>query len=377
MNLSSVLNKLLVRFRWWHRPPSKVYIIPRHPIIEFPDSGTEYVAEELEPIITEPRSKRGVQPGAVRGPYEAGKLRREIADIVELVLDRFDNFDIQQNIASYPRESIKLVEELLGNDFWFIDNEEDIIDRMKGGSKYSPGRLDEDEATPSELADAVWPVSIGAAKIWGKENAVQLHQIETIDPKSVRGRVTMVVPKMCRYIFGSFYSDNTWWCSDIIVGLVGNKWTIVSSDISDEYKSKRNRENVHNKMTLLIAGVFNIRYNWNVAFGSTKHGLRLVLPTNPTMALKLFRDRELLEGQNRREALKHWVEHFYRDDKEQGTVYIRDHLRGNTNFSWNQMPCELMVSAYDLEKNEFFKKEAHLWRANRKHNRVRVRVKKK
>jgi hypothetical protein len=132
---------------------------------------------------------------------------------------------------------------------------------------------------------------------------------------------------------------------------------------------------VNNTLHELIGGAFDVRYSWHVAFGSKQHGLRVVLPTNPLGALKLFKDRQLTEGQTRRNALKHWVANHYYDHAEAGTVYVRDHLRGHTEFLWNDLNCELMVSAYDLEKNEAFKEEARLWRANRKHNRVRVKLK--
>jgi hypothetical protein len=132
---------------------------------------------------------------------------------------------------------------------------------------------------------------------------------------------------------------------------------------------------VDHTVKLIMTGCFESRYHWHVAFGSDDHKLRVVVPTNPTGALKLFKDRELTSGKTRREALRHWVEHHYRDDEEAGTIYIRDHLRGHTDFGWNKMPCELMVSAYDLEKNDAFKNEAALWRATRKHNSVRVRLK--
>jgi hypothetical protein len=54
---------------------------------------------------------------------------------------------------------------------------------------------------------------------------------------------------------------------------------------------------------------------------------------------------------------------------------IREHLRGQRLFTWNGLNCELMVSETDMEKNEFFKNQTAGWRAMRKHNRVRVRLK--
>jgi hypothetical protein len=55
---------------------------------------------------------------------------------------------------------------------------------------------------------------------------------------------------------------------------------------------------------------------------------------------------------------------------------VRDHLRGHTQFGWHGYDCELMVSQYDLDKNELFREEAEQWRAQRKHNKFKVRLRK-
>ena len=120
---------------------------------------------------------------------------------------------------------------------------------------------------------------------------------------------------------------------------------------------------------------FSARYEWHVAFGTIPKGPRVLLPTNPAGCLQLFKNRDKTQGKKRRSALRHWVEQHYRDFAEVGIAFVCHHLRGHTQFMWSGFNCELFVSAYDLEKNEAFKQQAHEWRAQRKHNRVRVHIK--
>lgn len=83
-----------------------------------------------------------------------------------------------------------------------------------------------------------------------------------------------------------------------------------------------------------------------------------------------------MEGETRRAALRHWVREHYRETKVTGLAFVCNHLRGKTIFQWRSLACEIFVSAFDLEKSEFFKKQAADWRANRKHNSVKFRLKK-
>jgi hypothetical protein len=56
---------------------------------------------------------------------------------------------------------------------------------------------------------------------------------------------------------------------------------------------------------------------------------------------------------------------------------VRQHLRGATDFQWRELVGEVLVSAFDLERNEEFKHEAELWRSRRQHNVFKVRIKRK
>jgi hypothetical protein len=277
-----------------------------------------------------------------------------------------------------------VVEELLGNDYYLADPE--LRSMMQGGGKYSPGHFDADQ-DHAELAEMAWPLDIGTVTYFDDDDCVALFQAIATTPEQVRGRAKMAAQYMAEIRIGIFGAHGAWTAWEMVVGLIGKKWVRLDAGMENRWdninvgamtwreSSVKTNTWVHDFMSTAVARALECRYQWHVAFGGRAHGLRIVLPTNPTGALKLFKDRELTAGKSRREALRHWVEHFIRDDEEHGSIYVRDHLRGNTEFVWNEMETELMVSAYDLEKNEAFKNEAQYWRANRKHNRVRVRLK--
>jgi hypothetical protein len=404
--------KLLRRLPWWRPYWRRKPVLPLHmPAAEaplaptdepLPPKGNGHGAPVLEDGINlgldhtpaeEEEPKRRTMPwaGGTRGKYdtETGKLRRDVAETAALVLERFEDLRARDVDYYESRSSIKLAEDLLGNDFYLADQE--LFERMQGGSKYLQGHIGgDDKIKVSEMTEACWPVSFGVVGLY-EDDLVALYQIDTVDAKAVRGRVKMVVPKMMRLVTGVFGDNGAWHCDEYIVGLIGERWVALDKGMEHRHaagptltSSKKwafgastDGSWEHQVVSKCMTGYFETRYYWHVAFGSSEHQLRIVLPTNPTGALKLFKDRALDQGRTRREALRHWVAQHYREDDAAGSVYIRDHLRGNTHFNWSTMPCELMVSAFDLEKNEAFKHEAALWRANRKHNSVRIRLKRK
>jgi hypothetical protein len=123
-----------------------------------------------------------------------------------------------------------------------------------------------------------------------------------------------------------------------------------------------------------LSAAFTVHLRWHVAFGP-EDGIRILMPTPPGGALKLFKDRN--KKGSRREKLRHWVEEHWRETKE-SLAFVCSHLRGQTKFEWYGLNCEILVSQEDLDKNEFFKHQADDWRAKRPTNSLRARrVKKK
>jgi hypothetical protein len=164
------------------------------------------------------------------------------------------------------------------------------------------------------------------------------------------------------------------------MGLLNNKWRVLDGMFVDDGHcrsyNKNFRDQADQAINMAISCALTARYSWHVAFEG-KFGTRLVIPTTPSGCLKMFKDRKG-PSEGRRKALKHWVANHYRVSSadERDLHYVRDHLRGNTLFNWKGINCELLVSQYDLEKNELFREQADQWRSQRKHNsNVKVRFK--
>jgi hypothetical protein len=294
-------------------------------------------------------------------------LRRDLARMAEYVLDRFEHLSKQYGDEYY---SADLLGELWGCDFLMFDKE--MGERMKGGDKWSVV----EGVSSTELAQVIWPVDYAIAQeidYHPNNPGIQLYRIYTVSPKDVRGKVVRIAPKMLRYIQGDFYDNGKWSICEGYMGLINGRWTLIHTG-SDDYDVELKRLR-HTWVRKIMMSIFTARYEWHVAFGTVPGGPRILFPTNPSAALGLFKNRDKDPGKTRRQMLKHWVEQHYRDTVAD-LSYVCNHLRGHTIFNWCGFGCELFVSEYDLEKNEVFKKEAKAWRAQRKHNRVRVHLKK-
>jgi hypothetical protein len=351
-------------------------------VIELPAPSEPTLDKEPEPPKPEPEPEVETEPERVKRKYDSSfiHLRRQLANKVEVVLDVLDTIHPRHNM--HP-ETMRSLQNLYGCDFLLWDIP--LFDKLKGGDKWSPL---EPEGMEDELTEVVWPIDYGLALVRGGDMEeypeegpnpyIELMRISTVNPKDVRGQVLRVYPKMVRIDRATVGFTGMWSATFDYVGLVGKKWVIL--DDTQQYNTPRKgyKEWLQIALPRMMSTAFSARYEWHVAFGGgIPNGPRLLLPTNPSDCLRLFNNRNLAPGKTRREALRHWVEQHWRDDVTTGLAFIHHHLRGNTLFSWCGFDCELFVSAYDLEQNELFKKEAKQWRAARKHNRVRVHFKKK
>jgi len=383
--------------KWWHKFVLKfrtdVNASYQIPYTEIPNSNGETDAipkppppptRPVPPPAPEPpRPQAEAQPE----PEQSGEppsikhrdttylhLRRELVDIGQYMLDRFENLHTHRSAAEYSKNDLNLLAELWGCDFLVMDP--DLGKRMKGGDKWSAIGGEGNEA---ELAEALWPIDYAIAyqadseELDKSDPGVILYRIHTVTARQVRGKVRRVAHKMIHYVVGCFHDDGTWTVFDGYAGMIGKKWILLQPEADDwpvEIKHERN-----DWFAKIMSCALTARYEWHVAFGTIPGGPRLLFPTNPTAALNLFKYRDKMPGKNRRQMLKHWVEQHWRDTVAD-LQYVCNHLRGHTHFNWCGFGCELFVSAFDLEKNEVFKKEAKAWRAQRKHNRVRVHIKK-
>lgn len=83
-------------------------------------------------------------------------------------------------------------------------------------------------------------------------------------------------------------------------------------------------------------------------------GASLDLPTDPSGARALFADRNTYT-KGRREAIRHWVTSHSRSvrrGESSDVTWVRAHLRGRSEFSWNGLAVELVPSVHDMRASE-------------------------
>lgn len=83
-------------------------------------------------------------------------------------------------------------------------------------------------------------------------------------------------------------------------------------------------------------------------------GPRVRFLTDPLGAREVFRLRDIPPGRDRRAALRHWVSAHARkrhpDMDGEARTWVRRHLRGATDFTWNGLRCRVQPDEYELEQ---------------------------
>lgn len=115
-------------------------------------------------------------------------------------------------------------------------------------------------------------------------------------------------------------------------------------------------EGITSTCNMLLGLSFTRDLVWRVVFKGPS-GISVSLSTDTAGAMAAFRNRQPNESTGRREALRHWVRQHYRsrhvdEGEEPEKVIVRQHLRGRTPFRWCGIDCELVVSPFDMRRNE-------------------------
>jgi hypothetical protein len=167
---------------------------------------------------------------------------------------------------------------------------------------------------------------------------------------------------------GSFTSKR------ILVNKAGSEWLPVGAETLHNHfvKSKTcdgniitygvdDNEGITSTCDMLLSMSFTRDVVWRVVFKAPS-GISVSLSTDTAGAMAAFRNRQPNEVSGRRDALRHWVRQHYRsrhvdEGDEPQNVIVRQHLRGRTPFRWCGIDCELVVSPFDIRRNERFRIE--------------------
>jgi hypothetical protein len=355
---------------WWPQPAP--------PPLPLPPPLPEPVAA---PVAT-PKKFTPEQRAAAQARRTLRAQRDAVADMADDILTRLQQLPRRRQLEGRASQE-RTLSQLLGCDFHLVNSVDD-------DAPAEPGEmvLNEDAA---ELAHAIWPIDIGV--VVRHEGYFYFRRVVTAQPREMRGLARAFTKQMLMMSGGEVRDDGTWWAENVPIGLVNGAWRDLSAGMQIDFRETRGGSLIGTRVTsqLLRQQLANVgrltnslalteRYLWHVALGfpDWPDGPRILMPTSPAGCLSFYKDRELDPTCSRRAALRHWVREHYRDigDAGLGLAFVREHLRGCTEFIWHGLAAELLVSAYDLERNELFKQQAEGWRAARKHNAVRVKLKK-
>ena len=111
-------------------------------------------------------------------------------------------------------------------------------------------------------------------------------------------------------------------------------------------------ERTHHNFLRIAPGIqLTLSYEWQVRF-KVPGAQSIRLPAAPDGIFDLFAERDVSVGKLRRDALIHWVQqHLRRNPRDPDkAIYVREHLRGKTDFFWNGFECQVQPSADDLRR---------------------------
>jgi hypothetical protein len=203
---------------------------------------------------------------------------------------------------------------------------------------------------------AVWPVDVRVAMPAQPEP--NLPEREQWPPGSVQfSRLSTITTAAARKLGATLYShrmvleecatcrpDGTYLSAKAPAAFLGGKWQAAA-------QYARGAREFADIVPLGLGVALSLRYEWTVAFGLGE-GPRIRFLTDPAGARAAFRLRDLPPGRERRAALRHWVQAHNRrkHDDSEARAWVRRHLRGATEFVWNDMRCSISPPPYDVER---------------------------
>lgn len=201
------------------------------------------------------------------------------------------------------------------------------------------------------------------------ERQIELYRIRQEPLRKARGHRIYSPHVASLYSCWVNVDDGTYTSRRILVNKAGKEWIAVGAQSEYHHfaKSKTcdgdvvtygvtSNEEITSTCDMLVSMAFTRDIVWRVVFNGP-NGISVSLSTDTAGAMAAFRNRQPNESTGRRDALKHWVRQHYRsrpaeEGDEPQQVIVRQHLRGRTPFRWFGLDCELVVSPFDMRRNE-------------------------
>jgi hypothetical protein len=210
---------------------------------------------------------------------------------------------------------------------------------------------------------------------------IELYRIRQENIRKARGHRVYSPHLASLYSCWLNVEDGTYTSKRILVNKAGKEWLAVGAH--SEYRhfattktcdgnvqtfGVDDNEGITSTCQTLLGLAFTRDIVWRVVFKSPS-GISVSISTDTAGAMAAFRNRQPNETTGRRDALRHWVRQHYREKPvdegdEPQHVIVRQHLRGRTPFRWFGIDCELVVSPFDMRRNERFRVERQQMQAS-------------
>jgi len=198
---------------------------------------------------------------------------------------------------------------------------------------------------------------------------IELYRIRQESIRKARGHRIYSPHVASLYSCWVDVESGTYTSRRILVNKAGNEWLPIGAQSYYHHFAKSKTcegdivtygvddgEGITNTCDMLLSLSFTRDVVWRVVFKGPS-GISVSLSTDTAGAMAAFRNRQPNETSGRRDALRHWVSQHYRsrhvdEGDEPQKVIVRQHLRGRTPFRWCGIDCELVVSPFDIRRNE-------------------------
>lgn len=212
--------------------------------------------------------------------------------------------------------------------------------------------LPEDDGTvylgflPSQVR---WPIDVRLLVIDRdrQDGSMGAVKFKGLPAATVRGRISPSLPYATLYA-GWFMRDRR--IDTAVLGHAGpRRWVNVSTRYDPRDRLVDGMD-MSTQMQLAMGLKQIHRARWMVYLSNG--GLGISLATDAVGAKEVFRLRDIPDGRARRSALRHWVsEHWRLDVRDVNEeLLVREHLRGQRDFSWSGLQCRITPSDLDFAR---------------------------
>lgn len=222
---------------------------------------------------------------------------------------------------------------------------------------YSTDKMNTADSLP------VWPLDVSWVH-WqehGGSKQMAFHRYRSVKPKEVRGIAQLFSTVMSEHAVSMVYENGEKLSAIGVNALIGGKWVDARGPVNgwrdgggfEKINLYDDEEREKSDFAPMIASWIGLRqrYDWSVLLGYAGSS-RVRLFTDPIGLRAVFKLRDLPAGRERRAALKHWVTSHWRRQRtdDDARSWVRKHIRGASEFTWEEMHCGIVPAAYDLEQ---------------------------